>query len=452
MREQWRTKLGFIWAAVGSAVGLGSIWRFPYIVGDNGGATFILLYLACLLIIGLPVLLSEFTIGRTTQSSPKGAFQKLANWGTVGKATIFTGFLVSTFYGVIAGWTFGYLIEALRGGLTQFQTGAEASQLFLQLSTSSSWSVGYQALFMLISGGVLYLGVQRGIEKGNKIMIPLLVIILILLGIKGLSLPGATKGLVFLFKPDWSGITPTAIILALGQAFFSLSLGQGTMVTYGSYLSQKENLPGTSFPIALFGIIISLLAGIAIFTIVFAMGVPPSSGESLMFQTLPLIFSKMMGGYLLCLAFFVLLFLAALTSQISALEPSISYLIDEKKWSRKKAVIIVSISSFIVGVPSALSFGILGNVQVFGMKIFSAVLGLCINILIPIGGLAAVILVGWKWGIKKAVDHMETGSHGLFKRFPFMRIYFILGIKYVAPIAIFFILLDALGLGKVFNW
>jgi len=446
MREQWRSKLGFIWAAVGSAVGLGSIWRFPYIVGENGGATFILLYLICLLIIGLPVLLAEFTIGRKTHLSPKGAFQKLGNWGAIGKATIFTGFLVSTFYGVIAGWTFGYLVEALKGGLTQFQTSAQAADLFQQLSTSTFWSVGYQALFMVVGGAVLYKGVQRGIEKGNKIMIPLLVIILLLLVIKGLSLPGGQKGLSFLFQPDWSMVTPTAFIMALGQAFFSLSLGQGTMVTYGSYLSQKENLPGTSLPIAFFSVLISLLAGIAIFTIVFAVGVPPTSGESLMFQTLPLIFSKMTGGYLLCLAFFVLLFLAALTSQISALEPAIAYLIDQKKWSRKKAVIAVTISSFLVGVPSALSFGVLSGVQIFNMKIFSAVLGLCVNILIPLGGLAAVILVGWKWGIKKAVDHMETGSHRLFHKYPLLRIYFMVGIKYVAPIAILFILFDSLRL------
>ncbi len=445
MREQWRSKLGFIWAAVGSAVGLGSIWRFPYIVGENGGATFIFLYFICLLAIGLPVLLAEFTIGRKTQLSPKGAFQKLGKWGALGGATIFTGFLVSTFYGVIAGWTFGYLIEALLGGLTQFGSAEEATFLFQKLSHSAFWSVGYQALFMAVAGAVLYKGVQGGIEKGNKVMIPLLVIILILLAIKGLSLPGGMKGVRFLFQPDWSMITPTAIIMALGQAFFSLSLGQGTMVTYGSYLSQKENLPGTSFPIAFFGVLISLLAGVAIFTIVFAVGVPPTSGESLMFQTLPLIFSDMTGGYLLCVAFFVLLFLAALTSQISALEPPIAYLIDQKKWSRKKAVITVAISSFLVGVPSALSFGVLNHIQIFDMKIFSFVLGLCVNILIPLGGLAAVLLVGWRWGIKKAVAHMETGSGGLFRRYPFLRIYFEIGIKYVAPLAILFILVDALG-------
>jgi len=315
MREQWRSKLGFIWSAVGSAVGLGSIWRFPYIVGENGGATFIFLYLICLALIGIPVLISELTIGRKTQLSPKGAFQKLGKWGALGKMTIFTGFLVSTFYGVISGWTFGYLVEAIKGGLTNFSSGEEASQLFSNLTASPFWAVGYLALFMFVGGYVLYSGVQKGIEKGNKIMVPLLVIVLIILAVKGLTLPGGTKGIRFLFSPDWSMVTGSAILMALGQAFFSLSLGQGTMVTYGSYLSKKENITETCLPIGFFGVIISLLAGIAIFTIVFAVGVSPSSGESLMFQTLPLIFSKMTGGYFLCLLFFILLFLAAMTSQ-----------------------------------------------------------------------------------------------------------------------------------------
>lgn len=446
MREQWKSRLGFIWAAVGSAVGLGSIWRFPYIVGENGGATFILLYLICLILIGIPVLISELTIGRKTQLSPKGAFQKLGKWGQIGKITILTGFLVSTFYGVIAGWTFGYLIQAVKGGLTHLNSGIEASELFSSLTASPYWSVGYLALFMIVGGWVLYAGVQRGIEKGNKIMVPLLVVVLLVLVVKGLTLPGGSKGIAFLFKPDWSMITPTAILMALGQAFFSLSLGQGTMVTYGSYLSEKENLTETCFPIGIFGVIISLLAGIAIFTIVFAVGLPPSSGESLMFQTLPLIFSKMTGGYFLCLLFFVLLFLAALTSQISALEPSIAYLIDEKKWKRHKAVATVLIASFLVGVPSALSFGVLSGVKIFNLSIFSAVLGLCINILIPLGGLAAVLLVGWRWGIKPAMQHLTAGSHGLFKRYPLLRSYFHVGIKYVAPIIIVIILLDALGI------
>lgn len=445
MREQWKSRLGFIWAAVGSAVGLGSIWRFPYVVGENGGATFVLLYLICLAVIGLPVLVAEITIGRKTQLSPKGAFQKLGKWGGIGKITILTGFLVSTFYSVIAGWTFGYLVQAIKGGLTSFTSGAEAGALFTSLSTSAEWAVGYQALFMVVGGAILYLGVQRGIERGNTIMMPLLVVVLVVLVVQGLLLPGGSKGIAFLFEPDWSMVTPTAIVMALGQAFFSLSLGQGTMVTYGSYLSQKENVPGTCFPIAFFGVLISLLSGIAIFTIVFAVGLPPTSGESLMFQTLPLIFSQMTGGYFLCLLFFVLLFLAALTSQVSALEPPIAYLIDEKGWKRHKAVLVVTASSFLVGVPSALSFGLLSGVKLFDLTIFQGVLGLCVNILIPLGGLAAVLLVGWRWGIAKALKHMEAGSGGMFERYPILRGYFRIGIKYLAPLVILLVMLDALG-------
>ena len=447
MREQWKSKFGFIWASVGSAVGLGSIWRFPYVVGENGGATFILLYLLCLLAVGIPVLISEFTIGRTTQLSPKGAFQKLGNWGGVGAMTIVTGFLVSTFYSVIAGWTLGYLVEAVRGGLTHFHDPAEAQGLFASLSSSPWWAVGYQGLFMLAGGGVLYFGVQKGIEKGNKIMIPLLVIILVFLAIRGLSFPRAQEGISFLFKPDWSLVTPTAVMLALGQAFFSLSLGQGTMVTYGSYLNKKENLPATCVPIVFFGVLISLLAGVAIFTIVFGVGLPPSSGESLMFQTLPLIFSEMVGGYFLCLLFFLLLFLAALTSQISALEPPIAFLVDQKGWKRSSAVAVITASSFLVGIPSALSFGIWKGATIAGMKIFSAVLGLCINILIPLGGLGAVLLVGWRYGMKKSLQHREEGGLGTFRKYPLVKGYFTFGIKYLAPVIIVLIMLDALSRG-----
>lgn len=447
-REHWKSRLGFIWAAVGSAIGLGSIWRFPYVVGENGGATFVLLYLICLIAIGFPVLIAEIMIGRKTQLSPGGAFKILGRnrtWGKIGKVTMITGFLVSTFYAVIAGWTLGYLIEAIFGQITHFNTTSQALGHFTDVSTSAMWSVGYLLAFMCASGLVLYTGVRKGIEKGNKIMMPLLLIVLVGLVIKGLTMEGSYRGIQFIFQPDWSMLTPTAIIMALGQAFFSLSLGQGTMVTYGSYINEKENLPTTCFPIVLFGICISLLAGIAIFTFVFAVGMSPTSGESLMFQTLPLIFSKIAGGYFLSLLFFLLLFLAAVTSQISALEPTISFLQDSKKWKRHRAVITTCAASFLIGIPSALSFGVLKDFTLFGMTFFNLVLFLCVNILIPLGGLAAVILIGWRWGLKKAMDHLREGSGGLLDRRPIIRHYLCFGMKYLAPLIILFVMLDALG-------
>ena len=435
-REQWKSRLGFIWAAVGSSIGLGSIWRFPYVVGENGGATFVILYLICLVLIGFPVLITEIVIGRKTQLNPSGAFMTLGKhpfWKKIGMMTIITGFLVSSFYAVISGWAFGYFIETLFGGLTNFKTSQEALHHFKSFSTSPYYSLGSLFGFITLSAWVLYTGVRKGLELGNKIMMPLLLFVLILLVIKGVTMPGGSQGIAFLFKPNWSYLTPTAILMALGQAFFSLSLGQGTMVTYGSYIGKKENLPMMCLPIALFGICVSLLAGVAIFTIVFSHQMILSSGESLMFQTLPIIFSKIPGGYFLSLLFFMLLLLAALTSQISAMEPLIAFFIDVKKWKRHQAVIIAAISVFIMAIPCALFMGFLK-----GMNF------ICVNVLIPLGGLAAVILIGWRLGIKKGLTHLKEGAETLFDNYPGVKFYFHVSIKYLAPLIIFLILLDNL--------
>ena len=446
-REQWKSRLGFIWAAVGSAIGLGSIWRFPYVVGDNGGATFIFLYLICLVLVGFPVLISEIMIGRKTQTSPLGAFFLLGRnktWKKIGKMTIITGFLVSSFYGVISALTLGYFFEAIFGKLTHFSDISQTASHFMQVSSNAFWVIAFQFLFMVLCVLILFTGVRKGIEAGNKIMMPLLLLVLIALAIKGITMEGSERGITFLFKPNWSLITPTAIVMALGQAFFSLSLGQGTMITYGSYVPEKENLPSTCLPITIFGILVSLLSGLAIFTIVFAVGMKAASGESLMFQTLPIILSKIPGGYFLAVLFFLLLVLAALTSQISALEPMIAYLVDEKKWGRHKSVLVTVASSFVIGIPSALSLGVLKTMTVFGMPFFQFMIFLCLNILIPLGGLASVILVAWRWGIKNALKELKIGTGDLFTRYPILKTYFHVSIKYIAPIIIVLIFIDQL--------
>ncbi|NGX51006.1 MAG: hypothetical protein K1060chlam2_00863 [Chlamydiae bacterium] len=447
-REHWKSRVGFIWAAVGSAIGLGSIWRFPYVVGENGGATFVLLYLVCLLLVGFPVLISEILIGRKAQLNPSGAFREIGkskSWQKIGKMTVLTGFLVSSFYCVIAGWTLGYLLQALFGKLTDFQTASEVSNHFQAFSASPLLGLFSVIGFLALSTFVLYIGVQKGIEAINKIMIPLLFFLLIFLAVKGFMMPGGERGVTFLFKPEWSEITPTAVLLALGQAFFALSLGQGTMVTYGSYLGKKENVPGTCFPIAIFGICISLLAGVAIFTIVFSAGLAPTSGVSLMFQTLPIVFSQIPGGYFLSVLFFLLLVIAALTSQISAMEPLISYFIDSRKWKRQRAVVTTALSVFLLAVPCTLSFGPLKGFTLFGMNFFDLLLFLCLNILIPLGGLGAVILVGWWWGFRSAFPHLREGAEKLFRDFPVLKWYFQISIRYIAPIIIVIVMLDVLG-------
>ncbi|MCH9613760.1 MAG: hypothetical protein SP1CHLAM54_07690 [Chlamydiia bacterium] len=451
-REQWRSRIGFIWAAVGSAVGLGSIWRFPYVVGENGGATFILLYLICLLVIGFPVLMTEISLGRKAQLGPFGAFRLLGKtkaWGMIGKMTVITGFLVSSFYGVISGLTLGYLVQAIQGHLINFHSGAEAIARYKMLSSSPTFMLVSFVSLMILCMWILGSGVKKGIEAGNKIMMPLLLLVLIGLAAKGLSMQGGIGGLKFMFKPNWSLVTPAAVFMALGQAFFSLSLGQGTMVTYGSYVKEDENLPTTCIPITVFGIFVSILAGLAIFTIVFAMGLKPTAGSALMFETLPLIFSELPGGYVLSVGFFVLIFLAAVSSQISAMEPMIAYLKDHKGYTRIKSVIITGLGAFIVGVPCALSLGAWKSGVIFGKPVFSAIEYLCINILIPLGALSAVILVAWRWGIKKAVEHMKIGTGDLFDRYSFFPVYLKFSIKYLAPTLIVLVMLDLFG---IFAW
>ncbi|NGX62961.1 MAG: hypothetical protein KR126chlam6_00365 [Candidatus Anoxychlamydiales bacterium] len=447
-REGWKSRTGFIFAALGSAVGLGSIWRFPYVVGQNGGGAFILLYLIFLAIIGFPILIAEIVIGRTSQSSPYGAFKLLGKnkfWGYSGKGVIFTGLIISSFYSVIAGYMLGYLIEAIFGNLN-FSTGAEAFSHFDKLSSSYIWSVGYHFLFMALSILILFLGVRKGIEQKSKIMMPLLIVVVIILVIKGLTLPSASKGVKFLLSPDFKSITPAGILMALGQAFFSLSLGQGTMVTYGSYLSKKEDIPNSCFPVVLLNTIIALLIGIAVFTIVFSQDLAPTAGSSLIFETLPFVFTKMKWGYILAILFFLLVTLAALTSEISALEPFISYLIDEKGWRRKKASIFTGIIAFLIGIPSALSFNLLKRFTIFGANFFDAISFLSINILVPLGGLLAVVLVSYIWGIKKAFEHLKVSKKAFFHHRPWVAFYFKICLKYISPILIILILLNLLGI------
>lgn len=438
-----------MWAAVGSAVGLGSIWRFPYVVGQSGGAAFVLLFLSFLIFVSLPVLIAELLIGRKTQLSPYAAFKTLGRseaWGRVGLITIFTGFIVSSFYSVICGWTLGYLLDALGGSLTHFKTIEESRNYFLSLVGSPIWAIATHFGFMFISTLILFVGVKKGIEAWNKILMPMLFIILIALVWNGLSMKGASEGIRFLFTPDWKSLTPQTVIMALGQAFFGLSIGQGTMVTYGSYLSKRENIPSMGIPIACAVTLVSLLAGIAIFTIVFTVGAQPTDGTNLMFQTLPMAFSKIPGGYIFSVLFFFLIFLAGLTSQISAMEPLISYFMDTKKMQRHKAVLYCGIGAFVLGIPSALAFSTWKGYTLFGYNFFDAISNFAINILVPFGGLASVLLIGWRWGLKNAFEHLHEGSGEIYRSYPIISRYLKFSIKFLSPIVIVIILLNVFGM------
>jgi NSS family neurotransmitter:Na+ symporter len=365
-RGLWNTRLGFILAASGSAVGLGNIWKFPYIVGQNGGGAFVLIYILCTIAVGLPIMLAEFTIGRKTCLNPVGAFQSLkpkTHWVKIGYMGVLAGFFILSFYAVVGGWTLAYVVKAFTHTMSNFSSPKEAGQFFGSF-IANTWEVlFYHALFMVICVGIVLRGIHGGIEKACKVLMPTLVIILIFLMFRALTLPGAMEGVEFYLKPDFSKIGPQTILIALGQAFFSLSLGMGCMLTYGSYLPEQENLTSATAYVVIFDTVIALLVGMVIFPAVFAMGLEPTEGPSLVFSVLPAVFVGMPFGNLVSIIFFSLLAIAAITSGISLLEVVVAYFIDQRKWDRKKAVLVTSVTIFAFGVPSGLSFGVLSEIK-----------------------------------------------------------------------------------------
>ena len=454
-REHWGSKTGFILAAAGSAIGLGNIWKFPYIAGENGGASFIIVYLICIAIIGLPVLIAEILIGRTTQRDPVGAFRKLSNskfWASVGGMGIVGGFLILSFYAVIAGWALGYIVESVKGSFFNFTEPTSSANYFNDLVGDIFWNLGYFILFMLITAVIVWKGIQKGIERGSKIMMPILFFLLIILMIRGLTLDGAENGMKFLWDPDWSKIGPQSVLIALGHAFFTLSLGMGAMLTYGSYMSKKTSVPNSALQIVFLDTLIALIAGIAIFTSVFAVGLDPAAGPGLIFHTLPSVFIKMPGGYVFSILFFVLLTIAALTSAISLLQVVVSYFVDERGWQRHKAVIVLTLVISILGIPSALSFNVLADFKILGLNFFALVDFIASNILLPLGGLLISVFVAWVWGFDKALIHLREGAEKLFDNSPWVIRSWKIFLRYFAPILIFLVLLNSIGiLDKILN-
>lgn len=448
-REKWGSKIGFVLAAAGSAIGLGNIWKFPYVVGENGGAAFIIIYIICVFAIGLPVIIGEILLGRTTQRNPVGAFKALSNskfWPYVGAMGVFAGFLILSFYSVVAGWSVGYIYEAANGVFYSFDSPQSAGNHFKQLTENINWGIGMLALFMLMSMFFVYAGVQKGIEKGSKILMPLLFILIIIVMIRGLTLEGSGQGLAFLFKPDWSKVSPTTILEALGQAFFTLSLGMGAMLTYGSYMSKDDNVPKASLQIVFLDTMIAIIAGIAIFTAVFATGQNASEGPGLIFHTLPIVFTKMPGGYFVGIIFFILLTIAALTSAISLLEVVTAYFVDEKKWKRHNAVLVFGFSAFLIGIPSVLSFNLMKDSTILGLNFFDMADYLSSNIMLPLGGMLIAIFIGYVWGIDRVILELKNGAEVIFKKHKWIISVWVILIKYFAPVLIFLVLLQSLGI------
>ena len=415
-REQWGSRLGFILAAAGSAVGIGNIWKYPHMAGSNGGAAFTLVYLLCILVVGMTIVIAEFAIGRKTQLSPVGAFEKLApgsHWRWVGFLGVASAFVILAFYGVVGGWIMKYIFIALSGGFDSLNNNPDAAKDLFVTFTESTWTpIFFQIAFMSICMFVIINGVKDGIENWSKVMMPIIVGLLFVLAIRGLTLPGGDEGLKFLFLPRFEELTASAIVSALGHAFFTLSLGMGTMITYGSYLDKEQNLLKSALWVLALDTFIAILAGIAIFTTVFALKADPAGGAGLIFFILPSVFPQLAYGSIWGFLFFGLLFMAALTSAISILEVVTAYFIDQKGWSRKKATIQFGLVITLVGVFCSLSLGGGVNItsslgpgfaKIFGSTFFDFLDNLSSKYMLPIGGMFTALFILSKWGVNNFI-------------------------------------------------
>ena len=443
-RDSFGSKAGVIAAAAGSAVGLGNIWRFPYVAGENGGGAFLIIYLGFILAIGFPVMLAELTIGRRAQLNALGSFKKLAPgkpWYLIGLMGIVAAFLILAFYSTIAGWTLEYLVQAVGNGFTG-KNSEQLKESFEIFQGGTFRPILWQMVFMFLTGYIVYAGVKKGIERYTKILMPVLILLIIVICIRSVTLPGAKEGLLFLFKPDFTKITWAVVLDALGQAAFSLSIGMGTLITYGSYIQKKENLPVTALQVTAADTLIAVMAGIMIFPAVFAFNIDPAEGFGLVFIVLPNIFAQMAGGYIFSIIFFTLLAIAALTSTVSVLEVVVAYFSEELKMTRKKATIIGSVAISIVGLFATLSFGPLKNATILNRTIFGWFNELSANILLPLGAICIVVFAGWYLGKKNVMD--EISNKGALKA-RFINVFMII-LKFVAPIAITFVFLYGLGL------
>lgn len=396
-RGSWKSSLGFLLAATGSAVGLGNIWRFPYVVGTNGGAAFLIIYLILVAVIGLPLLLAELTVGKHTGKSPVSAFKALApgtKWWFSGMIFVITGFVILSFYSVVAGWAMSYFFKTVRG---LFSAETDFAAVFTGHIESSLTPLIWHLVFMAITIGIICCGIVKGIERSVRVLMPALSLLLVVLVIRSLTLPGSAAGLSFYLKPDFSEISPQTILSAIGQAFYTLSLGMGVMITYASYLSKDSKIPGNALGIIGIDTLIALVAGFIIFPAVFALNLDPSAGAGLAFITLPAVFSQIPGGLFFGSLFFLLLSIAALTSALSLLEVVVSWLIDEHNWSRKKASALMGFFIFLLGIPASLSFGAWSGFTIAGMNFFDFLDFLQESILLPLGGLLISIFVGYVW-------------------------------------------------------
>lgn len=450
-RANFGSKLGVILASAGSAVGLGNIWRFPFETGNNGGAAFILIYLVCVLLLGIPIMIAEFSIGRHSRANTAGAYQRLApgtQWRWVGRMGVLTGFLILSYYSVVAGWTLEYIGEAAGNGFAS-KTAEEFIDSFNSFVGHPFRPILWLVLFLLATHYVIVKGVEKGIEKSAKIMMPVLFLLLLVLTACSISLPGAGAGIEFLLKPDFSKVDSTVLLNATGQAFFSLSLGMGCLCTYASYFRDDTNLPRTAFNVAAIDTLVAILAGFIIFPAAFSVGIQPDAGPSLLFITLPNVFQQAFGSLpwlavLLSLLFYVLLALASLTSTISMHEVVTAYLHEEFNLPRSKAARLVTSGCILLGIFCSLSLGVGKEYTLFGLTLFDIFDFLTAKIMLPLGGLFIALFTGWY--LDKQLFRSEVTNNGTLKFAFYKTLVFVL--RYIAPIGIAAIFINELGLLK----
>ena len=450
-RGNFGSKLGVILASAGSAVGLGNIWRFPYETGNHGGAAFILIYLGCILLLGLPIMIAEFLIGRHSQANTARAYQILApgtQWRWVGRMGVLAGFLILGYYSVVAGWTLEYIFEAVSNSFAG-KTPAEFISSFQSFSSNPWRPALWLTLFLLATHFIIVKGVEKGIEKSSKIMMPTLFIIILILVGCSVTLPGAGKGIEFLLKPDFSKVDGNVCMGAMGGALFSLRLWMGCLCSCASYFSKNTNLTRTAFSVGIIDTFVAVLAGFIIFPAAFSVGIQPDAGPSLIFITLPNVFQQAFSGipilaYIFSVMFYVLLALAALTSTISLHEVVTAYLHEEFNFTRGKAARLVTTGCILLGILCSLSLGVTKEFTIFGLGMFDLFDFVTAKLMLPLGGLLISIFTGWY--LDKKLVWSEITNNGTLKVPTYKLIIFIL--KYVAPIAISVIFINELGLLK----
>lgn len=440
---EWSTRLAFILAATGSAVGLGNIWKFPYITGEYGGGAFVLVYLLCIALIGVPIMIAEILMGRRGRQSPINSMTSLAKdekgiplWAIVGWLGVLSGFLILSFYSVIAGWSMAYVVRTA-GGIFVNATADDAAKIFSDLVSDPEKLLAWHTVFIVITAAIISRGVRSGLEKAVSFLMPALFVILLILVGYAFQNGDFASAVAFMFSVDFSKLTTEAILVAMGHAFFTLSLGMGAIMMYGSYLPQKVSIVNATMTIAIADTTVALIAGLAIFPIVFANGLDAAAGPGLIFQTLPIAFGQMPNGTLFGTLFFILVFFAALSSAISLVEPAVAWLVENRGLSRIYSSVLVAFTSWLLGIGTVLSFNLWSDAKLFDRTFFDTLDFLTTNIMLPLGGLLIAIFAGWV--MSKSSTQEELGMNNSYS-YNVWRII----VRYVSPLAVIVVFLNAL--------